>query len=193
METKNIYQKLQEARKQLSEKDLKKSGENKFSHYKYFELADFMPSVIDIFNNIGLTGIIRFTSEVATLTLINSDKPDEVIEFTSPVAGVDLKGMHAIQNLGAVQTYMRRYLYMAAMDITEPDALDAGPKTDEKIPAEQKPQNKPGKIQMTDQLWLKFMDRLRNGEPITDKIRSTYDLTIDQSITLDEFSQNPVK
>jgi hypothetical protein len=125
MEPKNIYKKLQEARLTLSKMELKKSGENKFSHYFYFELSDFMPAVILIFNELGMTGVISFTAENAVLIIVNSDKPDDLITFTSPVAGVDLKGMHAIQNLGAIQTYLRRYLYMAAMDITEPDALDA--------------------------------------------------------------------
>ena len=37
----------------------------------------------------------------------------------------ELKGCHAIQNLGAVQTYLRRYLWVTAMEIVENDALDA--------------------------------------------------------------------
>ena len=36
-----------------------------------------------------------------------------------------LKGCHEVQNLGAVQTYLRRYLWVAALEIVEHDALDA--------------------------------------------------------------------
>ena len=36
-----------------------------------------------------------------------------------------LKGCHPIQNLGAVQTYIRRYLWVTAMEIVEHDALDS--------------------------------------------------------------------
>ena len=36
----------------------------------------------------------------------------------------NLKGCHAIQNVGAVQSYQRRYLYMTALEIVEQDALD---------------------------------------------------------------------
>ena len=37
----------------------------------------------------------------------------------------ELKGCHPVQNLGAVQTYLRRYLWTAAFEIVEGDALDA--------------------------------------------------------------------
>jgi hypothetical protein len=36
-----------------------------------------------------------------------------------------LKGCHDVQNLGAVQTYLRRYLWTNAFEIVEHDALDA--------------------------------------------------------------------
>ena len=41
-----------------------------------------------------------------------------------PAFEAALKGAHAIQNLGAVQTYMRRYLWVTAMEIVENDYLD---------------------------------------------------------------------
>jgi hypothetical protein len=37
----------------------------------------------------------------------------------------NLKGTHPIQNLGAVETYSRRYLYTIAFDIVESDTLDS--------------------------------------------------------------------
>jgi hypothetical protein len=36
-----------------------------------------------------------------------------------------LKGCHDVQNLGAVQTYLRRYLWTNAFEIVEHDAIDA--------------------------------------------------------------------
>ena len=41
------------------------------------------------------------------------------------MASAQLKGVHEIQNLGAVETYQRRYLYMVAFEIVEADVLDA--------------------------------------------------------------------
>ena len=53
----------------------------------------------------------------------------------------ELKGCHAIQNLGAVETYVRRYLYFAAYEIVEAEALDRTQnKPDEEKPAKKKKQ-----------------------------------------------------
>jgi hypothetical protein len=41
------------------------------------------------------------------------------------MAEANLKGTHPIQNLGAVETYSRRYLYVTALEIVEHDALDS--------------------------------------------------------------------
>ena len=38
---------------------------------------------------------------------------------------LELKGANAIQALGGVQTYLRRYLYMNAFDIVEADMFDS--------------------------------------------------------------------
>ena len=47
------------------------------------------------------------------------------VMFTSPMSSAALKGCHDVQNLGAVQTYLRRYLWTNAFEIVEHDALDA--------------------------------------------------------------------
>jgi hypothetical protein len=47
------------------------------------------------------------------------------IHINSPMSSAALKGCHEVQNLGAVQTYLRRYLWVTAMEIVEHDALDA--------------------------------------------------------------------
>lgn len=120
----NVFVKLQKSRVDLQNMDLKKSGENKFAGYDYFELGDFMPAINNLFADIGLFSQVSFTNELATLTIINTDKPEEQIVFTSPMAEANLKGCHPIQNAGAVQSYQRRYLYMSALEIVEQDALD---------------------------------------------------------------------
>lgn len=122
---KNVYQKLQEARVILQEKNLKKSGRNKFSGYDYFELSDFLPTVNIIFSKLGLFSAIVFDEKQAVLTIYNTEKPEETISFTSPNADVSLKGCHPIQNIGAIETYQRRYLYITALEIVEADILDA--------------------------------------------------------------------
>lgn len=128
----SVYKKLQEARIQLQATALKKSGKNKFAGFEYFELGDFLPTVQNIFTEKGLCGTITFYTDLAILTIVDVDKPEDKIEFKSPMSTAELKGCHAIQNLGAVQTYLRRYLWVAAMEIVEHDSLDAVTGSDSK-------------------------------------------------------------
>ena len=121
----NIYQKLNAAREAFHSRQLKKSGLNKFAGYSYFELSDFVVPALQIFGQYGLTSIIRFGKEIAEMQIINVDKPEESITITSPMSTAALKGCHEVQNLGAVQTYIRRYLWVAALEIVEHDALDS--------------------------------------------------------------------
>jgi hypothetical protein len=119
-----VYKKLSEARVALQSKELTKSGHNKFAGYKYFELGDFLPAIQEIFNVVGLVDVISFTDEVATMT-IYAHEDGSSVTFTSPMGSASLKGCHEVQNIGAVETYQRRYLYTVAMAVSEHDALDA--------------------------------------------------------------------
>jgi hypothetical protein len=119
-----VYAKLNAARAAFHAKSLKKSGKNSFAGYSYFELGDFLIPALQVFETYGLCPIVSFTDEMATLELVDVETGD-AISFTSPMAEANLKGTHPIQNLGAVQTYQRRYLYMAALEIVEHDAIDA--------------------------------------------------------------------
>ena len=119
-----VYAKLQKARMMLQAAPIKKSGHNKFANYHYFELGDFLPTINQIFNELGLCSVISFDKELATLRIVDTDN-GSCITFTSPMAEANLKGTHPIQNLGAVETYSRRYLYVTALEIVEHDALDA--------------------------------------------------------------------
>lgn len=138
----NIYQKLQKARVLLQEKNLKKSGENKFSNFKYYELADFLPAVNAIFNEVGLSSVFNLTDK-AILTIINSEKTGEIQQFVSPIAEVQLKGCTDVQALGAVHTYMKRYLYLNALEIVENDFLDGNAGNKEVISDKKEETGKP--------------------------------------------------
>jgi hypothetical protein len=128
----NVYQKLNVARNKFHNTEIKKSGHNKFAGYKYFELGDFIVPALSIFDEVGLTSIISFGKESADMRIINTDKPEEMIVIESPMSEANLKGCHPVQNLGAVQTYIRRYLWVAALEIVEHDALDSSKPVEEK-------------------------------------------------------------
>jgi hypothetical protein len=120
----SVYKKLQEARMKLQNTALKKSGHNKFAGYYYFELGDFLPSIQKICDEIGLCGMVSFNHEMAFLQIVDTEDGSSIM-FTSPMSSAALKGCHDVQNLGAVQTYLRRYLWVNAFEIVEHDALDA--------------------------------------------------------------------
>ena len=130
MTTINVYQKLQLARVKLQNVELKKSGHNKFAGYRYFELADFLPTVNSIFNEVGLSHTLEFTDTLATMQVIDFEKGG-IAKFTCPMATAELKGCHPVQNLGASITYITRYLLVMALAICEHDALDATTGADE--------------------------------------------------------------
>jgi hypothetical protein len=128
----NVYKKLMQARIDLQNTTLSKSGHNKFAGYKYFELGDFIPAIQNIFNGLGLCGTISYTNDLATLTIVDMSDLSK-IEITSPMSEAALKGCHAVQNLGAVQTYIRRYLWVTALEIVEHDAIDSSAGADVEV------------------------------------------------------------
>lgn len=123
---KNIFQKLQKCRVELQGKKLKQTGKNTYSNYTYYELGDFLPSANEIAEKNGLCPIFAFNKEIATLTIINTDNPEETIIFSTPVDIPNLKGCAVIQNIGGAQTFARRYLYIMAFEISEADTVNNG-------------------------------------------------------------------
>ncbi len=120
-----VLKKLNEARKAFHSTDLKKTGHNKFAGYSYFQLADFIAPALTIFDRVGLCALVSFSKDEARMTITDLEDGTECV-ITSPMSSAALKGCHEVQNLGAVQTYLRRYLWVAALDIVEHDALDFG-------------------------------------------------------------------
>jgi hypothetical protein len=119
-----VYKKLAEARKMMRSRTLKKSGHNKFAGYNYFELGDFLHPALEIFDELGLISIVSFTKEQAELCIVDTVGGGEIV-FTCPFGSAALKGCHEVQNMGACQTYNRRYLYTLALELLEHDALDS--------------------------------------------------------------------
>jgi len=130
----SVHKKLMQARVKLQSVDMKKSGQNKFAGYSYFELGDFIPHVQTIFNDLGLCGVVTFNTEYAQLCITDVED-GTVIVITTPMAEANLKGAHPIQNLGAVLSYQRRYLWMAALELVEGDAVDSAPPVEAPKPA----------------------------------------------------------
>lgn len=128
----NIYEKLQQVRVEFMSKKITMSGKNEFAKYDYFELDDFIKPLNELMHKHKMTAYPSFTSDLATLTAVNCEQPEEKITVTSPMGSASLKGCYEVQNIGAVETYQRRYLYQALFDIAEHDGLDGTQGKDEK-------------------------------------------------------------
>lgn len=117
------YEKLIAFRKDFHSLTLKKSGRNKFANYDYFELSDFIPAVINLCEKHKVTTQFTFEDDTAVLYFIDAES-GEKIDFRTPLADAQGKGMLPIQALGSQHTYLRRYLYIAMLDIIENDGIE---------------------------------------------------------------------
>lgn len=129
----SIYTKLNEAREKFHSLKLEKTGKNTFANYKYFELGDFLIPALKVFKECGLCAIVSFEKETASMTIVDvspAEGAHELITITSPMGSAAIKGCHEVQNIGAVETYQRRYLWVTALEIVEHDAIDSSPQVE---------------------------------------------------------------
>ena len=124
---------MAKARLYFLNQKVQKSGKNMHLEFKYFELEDIVPPAIRIFARVGLTTNIEFTDDKAVMSVFNADNIEEApMTFTVPyrevkpiVSNQGKEVTNPMQALGSSITYLRRYLWMAVLDITEPDDVDA--------------------------------------------------------------------
>lgn len=147
----NVRQKLAKARLYFLNQKVQKSGKNMHLEFKYFELEDIVPPAIRIFARVGLTTTIDFTDEGAVMKVYNVDSAEEApMEFRVPyrevkpiISNQGKEVTNPMQALGSSITYLRRYLWMAVLDITEPDDIDANLGTEETQEEEEIPAPNP--------------------------------------------------
>jgi hypothetical protein len=106
------------------------------------------------------------------------------------MAEANLKGCHPIQNLGAVETYTRRYLWVSAMEIVEHDALDSSaPLKEDKViisPTQGAQDNiPPEELQYLQEMAMELIAMCEQGDPKAawDKLESE-NLDSEQKIAL---------
>jgi len=145
-----VYKKLQAARHELSKANLKKTGHNSYGGWNYYELGDFIPTVHKLFDAVGLCGVVTFR-ETATLTIYDAESEGK-IEFSTPIVYAEAAKGQPIQMLGSTHTYLRRYLWLMAMEIVESDAVDAEKQEEKPEPVKVKVKP-PAKITGADSPW----------------------------------------
>lgn len=162
-------------RVELQNSQCKKSGKNAFANFNYFTLEDILPTINNLMLKHRLLSIFNMNNECASLTYINAEKPDEQVQFVCPVAEAEIKGSTPIQCLGGEITFLRRYLILTSLEVTEGDSLDAlagsdklVTKTDKKVNEINKPQS--AKIIKTDDIKQQMINpQPKKVEEITDK------------------------
>lgn len=148
----SVYKKLQAARLKLVNSGIKKTGHNTYGGWQYYELGDFIPTVHKIFDEIGLCGVVTF-GDTATLTVYDADGEGK-IEFSTPIVYAEAAKGQPIQMLGSTHTYLRRYLWLMAMEIVEADAVDATKQEEKSEPVKVIPKAKPpAKMEGKDLPW----------------------------------------
>lgn len=124
-----IMKKLLEARITFAQANVKKTGKGVIdgNEYTFYTLNDIIPTKNNIFKELGMVDIITYNNQEAKLELFDTDDLKESITFTSPMPS-DLRSVNLNQMMaiGGCQTYQRRYLYVTALDISEPDHVENG-------------------------------------------------------------------
>ena len=131
MKDKSIYEKLQNTRIEVQNSGIKKGGRNKYSNYDYFELPDFLPQANEAFNKNRITGVFNLYKNLGVANLVIHDwDSDNTITFQTPIADattLNKQGLPSnleIQTLGSQHTYLKRYLYMNALELAEHDGIE---------------------------------------------------------------------
>lgn len=121
-------QKLQKVRRQLIEEEIKKSGKNTFQHFDYYELSDFLPTTTRLLEQEGLFSKFNFFDGKATLEIIDCETKEFVV-FEIPAPKMPIldnisNTSKYMQSIGGINTYLKRYLYLNALDIAHNDEID---------------------------------------------------------------------
>ena len=122
--TMNLYQKVAKIKGEMSSMKFSKTGRNSFTKFNYFQLDDFEPTLEKLCSQYGVVTYFMFALDVARMVVVDADDPTQKIEVDSPVDVSFGKTSTKMQDIGAMQTYARRYLFMSFFGITESDFLD---------------------------------------------------------------------
>ena len=187
MSEKTLRAKIQELRARLSGMELMQTGYNPYAKFKYYQLEDFLPTVNKLCNELGMMpnfSIVSYQDHIWDASMkeyievpkqaaelkIYDTTDGSYMTFQIPTAEVRMGGKerNPIQELGAANTYLKRYLYMNFLELSEGDAVDAT------IGKENKP---------TYKMLKDFQDAYKDHE--RKKIREYYQVDTDDDLPRD--------
>lgn len=169
----NVWSKLLTVRNEFYAAGAKKTGKNLHAEFMYFELSDIVPVAAPIFAKYNLLLMPTFENGNAEAVVINTEKPDERINFSIPLQFIAEPGkfrMNEVQGVGAAVTYYRRYLYMIVLDLVEADSFDGESNTTE---AEDAPAPAPKKKPATTEQRQEIKKTLTNSDGEADDLQKS--------------------
>lgn len=169
----NVWSKLLAVRNEFYAAGAKKTGRNLHAEFMYFELSDIVPIAAPIFAKYNLLLMPTFENGNAEAVVINTEKPDERINFSIPLQFIAEPAkfrMNEVQGVGAAVTYYRRYLYMIVLDLVEADSFDGESNTTE---AEDTPAPAPKKKPATTEQRQEIKKTLTNSDGEADDLQKS--------------------
>ena len=135
---KNIYQKLEEARKLVKESVLKKRGRNSYSNYDYYtpeQVEILVAYATEKTKTIVLCNLKQDENGYyQTLDLVNLEDTEQQLHFELRTEKGSMKATNDAQQMGGTDTYSERYLKMKVFHIKDnnldPDSQDNRVKKD---------------------------------------------------------------
>tara|TARA_Y100000114_G_scaffold156961_1_gene186275 strand:- start:1486 stop:2049 length:564 start_codon:yes stop_codon:yes gene_type:complete len=120
-----VHEPLMAVREEVLINSKEMSGENKYQGFKYYQLVDFMPALIQSLRKNGLSYVENFSPTEASLTVIDKQS-GSYVTTTCPIDYSHLKGSSPMQSIGASMTYARRYLWVSLLGLVEYDPKNGG-------------------------------------------------------------------
>lgn len=122
---KSVAERLAEVRLKFLEQGVDKSGKNMMLKSLYFTLSDIVPVAMPLFHEARLLPMVNIDNTTATICIADYDDPQQNLIFCAPMREyAGNAGVNPLQAAGASITYMRRYLYLVALDIVEVDDIE---------------------------------------------------------------------
>lgn len=117
-----LYRKLQHARRDFKDKNIRKRGRNNFNNFDYITLEDIVKEAIPILLDNQLSIHHKFYMSPPLIEVV--DLETGYSEDFGSSADIMLEGKNhnqKLQALGSMESYLRRYIYMQILDIVEGD------------------------------------------------------------------------
>lgn len=157
----NIHKKIQRGKRMFLDANLKPTGWNSFQKYKYFEMKDILPTLLDVCEELNMSTRFVFTSTSANLVIRDEDDESEVW-YSQQIPEVNVPDARkAMQEIKSIQTYAMRCLYIQAFEIVEADSIEKGRIAEEERkakktrPAQQKKQQQQQKKESQKRYYIK--------------------------------------